>query len=630
MKETELIEQISHHNSLYWEKGTPEISDIEYDLLIRDLQEINPNHTLLHTIFTPQTTSTNKIKHNKPMLSLNKAYSLEAVVTWAKKHIRNQDELLLIQPKYDGISANYEKGILTTRGDGEFGEDVTDKFSLIELESEGYKGKLNRDVRGEIVIRDDDFKNKYNTITRKNGQLYKNSRNAVAGIIGLKTIKLMLEQNAKVTMMDYDYISYTVKFSELTEKWNAIVAEIEALPYPMDGIVIKLEDAQYKDSLGNTAHHPRGEIAYKFSGIRKKTKLLNVEWSFGKNCLTPVAELEPVELGGVTIKHATLHNLQNVEDKDIYIGDTVTIERAGDVIPYIIESEPGTQRQSIIITHCPSCESLLEKIGPELCCVNDNCFEKNLQRLMASIKSIGIERLGEPNIRKMMNDLSVKNLKDILDLSYDDIMRLDGYKEKSANNLYQEIQKRKTLEDYKLLAAMNISGIGANVAKVLLEKYSISELRNLSADNLSEINGIGPERANSIVIELESQRDLLDSLLNSINLIVSKNNKDNSNKQTICFTGKMPEKRSYYENIASENNLNPVNKVTQNLDILVAVDINGSSLKIKKAKSSNITLISLNDWLENIKNNNNINEIQDVIENNEKDLFENLPLFTNS
>ncbi len=625
MTEEQLVQQINLHNSLYWEKGTPQISDIEYDSLIRQLFEINPKHSLIHKIYTPTISSSNKIKHLKPMLSLDKAYSIEAVIKWAEKHIRTEDELLLIQPKYDGISANYANGVLTTRGDGEFGEDVTDKLPLIELESEGYTGILNRDVRGEIIIRDDDFKTKYNTITRKNGQLYKNSRNAVAGIIGLKTINLMLEQNAKVTLIDYDYISYTVKFANLAEKWDAISAEIETLPYPMDGIVIKLKDTQYKNSLGNTAHHPRGEIAYKFSGVRKTTKLVNVEWSFGKNCLTPVAELEPIELGGVTIKHATLHNLQNIKDKDIYVGDTVTVERAGDVIPYIINSIPGKDRKNIIITLCPSCGNTLQEKGPELCCFNDNCFERVLQRLMASIKSIGIERLGEPNIRKMMKDLSVKNLKDIFDLSFDDIMSLEGYKSKSANNLYGEIQKRRKMSDFQLLASLNINGVGANVAKVILEQYSISELRDLSVEELSEINGIGPERAKAIVQELISQSELLDNLLNSIDLIISKNNQ--SNQKTICFTGKMPEKRSFYENIANENNYEAVGKVTQNLDILVAVDINGNSSKITKAKKANITVMSLDSWLENISNQDKIDEIENIIEDKSDDLFSDLPLF---
>ena len=136
----------------------------------------------------------------------------------------------------------------------------------------------------------------------------------------------------------------------MKKKWPIILEKIENLPYPMDGIVVKLADSNYSNSLGNTAHHPRGQIAFKFTGIRKETKLLDVDWSFGKNCLTPVAELEPVDIGGITIRHATLHNVQNIIDKDIQIGDTVTVERAGDVIPYIVESKACETRKSCLIT----------------------------------------------------------------------------------------------------------------------------------------------------------------------------------------------------------------------------------------------------------------------------------------
>lgn len=599
--EEELVKLIEYHNDLYWKKNTPEILDIEYDMLLQELGDINPNHSLITQIHTPEVAiNAKKVKHNNPMLSLNKAYSLEEVLAWAKKYIRNNDELFRIQPKFDGISANYENGILATRGDGEFGENVTDKLPLIELESEGYRGKLNRDVRGEIIIRDDDFKEKYNTITRKDGRLYKNSRNAVAGIIGLKTIKLMLAQNAKVTLIDYEYISHTVKFAQLAEKWDEILSKLDALPYPMDGIVIKLADATYAESLGNTAHHPRGQIAFKFTGIKKETKLLNVNWSFGKNCLTPVAELEPVELGGVTIRHATLHNYQNILDKDIAIGDIVTLERAGDVIPYIISSKNGEHRKSCIISECPSCGQELKLVGPELTCQNDECFEICLQRLLAAIRSIGIERLGEPNVRKMMESLEVKSLKDVFELSKDDIAKLDGFKTKSIDNLYNEIQKRKVVNDYELLAALNIAGIGKTIAKTILKTWTIAELQNLSLDELSSLDGIGPERAKGITEDLITNATLIEELTSIITTVQTKGQiKEDSKK--ICFTGKMPEKRSVYEKLASDNGFEPFSKVTKELDILVAMDISKSSSKLKKAEKAGIQIMDLETWLNSIK-----------------------------
>ncbi len=624
----ELVSLIEYHNKLYWDKGITEISDIEYDAFVNELISLDANNPIINQIHTPNVESSKKVKHNTPMLSLNKAYTLEEILEWATKQARSQDENFLIQPKYDGISANYADGILSTRGNGLEGEDITDKIPLIELESKGYVGKINnqKPFRGEIVIRNDDFENLYSKIRRKGGELYKNSRNAVAGIMGLKDITNAKRQGAKVTLIDYDLISYESTLAEFANSWDKIHNEMMNLIYPLDGIVIKLADKEYLESLGNTAHHPRGQIAFKFSGIRKKSKLINVKWSFGKNCLTPVAEIEPVEIGGVTIRNATLHNVQNIIDKDIQIGDIVTLERAGDVIPYIIKSEPCEERKNPIITECPSCNQILTRQGPELICTNKDCFEINIQRLLAAVRNLGIERLGEPNVRRMMQSLSVKTINDIFKLSVDDILKLEGYQKKSANNLYTEIQKRKTVNDFQLLASLNINGIGQTVGKVILQKYSLSELRNLNSDDLSEINGIGPERAKAIEKELKEQSEFIDELLLAINLIETKNSEIIAS-ETICFTGKMPEKRAFYEALAKEKGLTPASKVSKTLSILVAVDIEGNSSKIKNAKKYGVKLISLEDWLnedieEHLGNKSKIEE-EDYSEGNKSEIKEN-------
>ncbi len=594
--ETELVAAIEYHNRRYWEIGEPEISDEDYDALLRKLESINPEHPLLQKILAPSVASTGKIRHSKPMLSLDKAYSLEEILEWAKKYTRSDKELFLVQPKYDGISANFANRILATRGDGVDGENITDKLPLIELETKGHKGKLDRPVRGEIVIRDDDFKTLYSHIKRKDGKTYKNSRNAVAGIMGLKEIGDILAQCAKLTLVDYSLVSYSVTFAEFAEKWPGILKDVEELPYPMDGLVIKLADEAYGDSLGNTAHHPRSQIAFKFSGVRRKTKLLDVMWSFGKNCLTPVAQLEPVEIGGITIKQATLHNVKNLIDKDIQIGDMVTVERAGDVIPYIISREEGDNRRSPIIAECPCCKSKLLTDGPELRCTNPECTETKVQRILAAVRNIGIERLGEPNIRKMMNTLGVKTLKDIFELKLEDILKLEGFKDKSAGNLVREIQVARRVEDFSLLAALNIPGIGKNTAKKILENYTLAELRTLTVEQLSAIAGIGPERADAISRELRSQSAFLDELLSSVELLTTKGGIETS-LPTICFTGKMPEHRTYYENLARKSGYEPLDAVTKELSLLVAADLSSASSKIDKAKGYGVKIQSLDDWL---------------------------------
>jgi DNA ligase (NAD+) len=603
MPAEKLAELVRYHNTLYWEKGEPEIGDELYDAVVRELAKKDPSNPLLEEVAAPRVEGGGKVRHSKPMLSLDKAYSFEELLEWARKHARNQDEPLLIQPKYDGISAVCLNGVLATRGDGAEGEDISAKACLVELETKGFKGPFDgRDVRGEIVIREDDFKTIWPGIKKKDGGVYKNSRNAVAGIMGLKDISAMRAQGAKLTLVDYDLVSYKLKLAELKDEWPRIVKEIEELPYPLDGIVVKLADSAYSESLGSTAHHPRGQIAFKFSGVRRRTKLLSVEWSFGKKFLTPVANLDPVEIGGVTVKRASLHNAQNIEDKGVFTGDYVIVERAGDVIPYIVSAEPGEDRKPCLITKCPCCGTELKREGPELLCPNPECFETNLQKLLAAVKGIGIERLGEPNIRKMMNVLDVKTPGDIFKLTKEDILKLDGFKDKSASNLYNEIQTARKVRDYDLLASLNIPAVGPNVAKVILEKHSLAELRALDPAKLPEIGGIGPERAKALDTELKRQSAFLDSLLPLVELVQTKGSEAAKHRPTICFTGKMPEKRSYYESIAAGRGFAAADSVTAELSLLVCADPAEQSSKLLKARKLGVKILTLDQWLEEMKN----------------------------
>lgn len=599
----QLAEQIEYHNRKYWAEGEPEISDDDYDALVRALTAIAPDHPLLVQVQAPIVAGTGKVVHRKPMLSLDKAYSLEEVIAWAKKFARSPQEALLVQPKYDGISALWSEGILATRGDGETGENITDKIELIELETTGQTVPLKAysdAIRGEIVIRDDDFKNLYTTIRNKNGRTYKNSRNAVAGIMGLKDIREMLLQHAKLSLIDYRLYSWKTRLDSLADDWQYILDQAEALPYPMDGLVIKIADDSYSESLGNTAHHPRGQIAFKFSGVRRETKLINVEWSFGKNCLTPVAEVEPVEIGGTTIRHASLHNLQNILDKDLCIGDTVVVERAGDVIPYIVSATPGNERRSCLIDHCPGCGAELVRELPELRCVNPDCLETKLRNLAAAVKNIGIERLGEPNIRKMMLSLGVRDLSDIFKLTKPQILSMEGFQNQSAENLLREISNARTVPDWQLLASLNIKGIGPNIAKGILREYTLSELQEKTVEELSRIEGIGPERANALFRELRAQQDILTELLRCVTVTETKS-AGTASKPTICFTGKMPEKRSFYEALAQEHGYEPADSVNADLNVLVCMDVNENSSKLKKARKLNIRIVQLDDWLAELK-----------------------------
>lgn len=591
-----LVALIDHHNKLYWEKGAPEIPDADYDKLLEELRRRDPAHVLVNAIHTPQVVSAGKVRHRTPMLSLDKAYSLEALLEWGRKYARTPDEMLLVQPKYDGISASFDGTVLATRGDGETGEDVSDKLPLIELEAPGFTGALNRPARGEIIIRSDDFVNIYSRIRRKDGGSYKNPRNAVAGIMGLKEIDAMLAQGAKLTLVDYTLVSYEVPLNELAQKWDSFLEELALLPYPMDGVVIKFADRSFRDSLGSTAHHPRGEIAYKYSNVKRQTKLLGVEWSFGKNNLTPVALMEPVEFSGVTVKRATLHNVQYIIDMGLQIGDTVTVERAGDVIPYISASTPGEERTSPFIDACPACGTSLERKGPELICPNPGCPGTALQRLTAAVKSLDVENLGESTLSKLISVCGVSKLSDLFRLTAIDLLKVEGFAEKSASNLLKELQRVRTMPEYQLLASLNIPNVGPNIAKVLLQEMDFNALRTASEAALSEIPGIGPERAKAITAAFAERKAEIDELLEAVTPL-REAPRSGASQPTVCFTGKMPEKRSYYVKLAGEKGYAAADSVTKELTLLVAMDVNDSSSKLTKARKLGVKIMSLEEFL---------------------------------
>ena len=592
----ELEALIRHHNRRYWKLGDPEIDDARYDELVRALAALDPENPLLSQLDSPAVESSGKVRHKLPMLSLDKAYSLDEVLEWVAKHRRSPREPLLVEPKYDGISVNYDGRVLSTRGDGETGENVTDKVPLVELEAPGYRGPLDRPARGELLIRDDDFRELYSRIRRRDGGVYKNPRNAVAGIMGLKDISAMLLQHAKLTLADYSLVSIRVPADELAERWEEIKSRLVRLPYPQDGIVVKLADAAYRDSLGSTAHHPRGEIAYKFTNRSCETTLLDVEWSFGKNNLTPVAHLEPVELSGITIRRASLHNAQNIIDMDIRIGDTVTVERAGDVIPYISGRKPGTLRRSALIEKCPSCGSALERRGPELVCPSPACPETELQRLLAALRSFGVERLGEPTLRKLVRERGIRRVADLFGITVADLLGIAGFQKRSAENLVNEIRKARRVEDFKLLASLNIPNVGPNIARKLLEGRSIEELRGMSAEELTRLDGVGPERGAAIAREFAAQKEYLDELLSAVEVAASSSGSA-AGRGRVCFTGKMPEKRSHYEKLAREAGYEPAESVTKDLALLVAADPEASGGKLDAARKHGVRIIALEEFL---------------------------------
>ena len=586
MEKEKLIEKIKYHNKLYWEDSNPVISDIEYDKIMVQLEQIDPNHELLNI----------HKNDNHVFTSLEKTYYFDkapkgtkSLKSWLLNRARTKDELFLVQPKLDGISAYYKDNVLLSRE-----TDISDKLELIKFAP---GTDMTKPVRGEIIITDTDFETIFSKIPRKDGSYYKNSRNAVSGILNMKDISGIRKYQAKLTLVPFDKISNTCNIAKIEVLWDKIVKDIKTLDYPTDGIVIKLLDKKYAESLGSNNTFTKDSIAFKFKGEVLTSKLLNVIWQMGKENLTPVGQIVPITLGGVMIQKVTLHNIRFILDNDIKINDELLIERAGDVIPHCIRNlvNPNeTHRKNSIIRQCPYCGGKVDVAGPELKCMNPNCYEKLQHVLHSSILRLGIEGLGMPTLTKLWTKLNVRTVKDLLFLTLDNIKQIGVFQEKSAINLFNNIQTAKTIKDYQFLASFNIPLIGLRISKNILSKMTLEELFKLDYNNIKSIKGVGEELAINLSSNLECVEKMYYDYINFVTI----EREIQTNNNTICFTGKAKLPRAQLRSLAIKNKFTPVDSVTKDLKLLVVDDLNSKSSKMKKANNFNIPIMTISEWLQ--------------------------------
>ena len=609
----ELENQIKHHNDLYWNQKELEISDIEYDKLVRELEELDPENDLIKSFGSKDVSSDEKlIKHSKPMLSLAKIYGKEELVKWVKKVSRTSKEQFLIQPKYDGMSGLLENGTLSSRGDGIYGQDYTEKLKLIEFDSVNPVDIKNDTLLGEIIIRNSDFKNIYSKIRSKAGIPFKNQRNGIAGILGTDDVDFYYNQGAKITFVDYNSRSWYVTCKDFDKEWDSIVKSIqEYVDYPLDGIVIKLDDSEYAESLGYTTHHPRGQVAFKFTNQKATSKLIGIEWGMGKKQISAIGLIEPVEISGTTIKRVKLQLTKpkstSVEtcliDGSLQIGDDIVVERAGDIIPHILSSTPGENRQLVKIDSCPFCGGKIKITDSSISCMNSNCIEQRIQELYCSIVTLGFKNVGEAYIRSIVNDtsLDVRHISDLFELTPNDL-KLQEYGTRKKEIFFEEVAKAKakaTKEQF--LASLNFDNVGSTVSKIIVENFKWNDIINNTIDysKLSNLEGIGPIIYKSIESNFKKNNSLMVKYNQSFNFQDEVENfkSENSNGETICFTGKMTYKRSEMEAIAKELGYVPMDHVDKKLSILVCADPNSGSSKLEKAKKNGTKIISESEFL---------------------------------
>ena len=544
--------EIERHEYLYHVRDRPEISDQAYDLLFRELQELEAAHPKLVRPDSPTQRvggapldAFTSVEHVAPMLSLDSHPDLAEVERFderVRKGLGEDAEVAYVcEPKLDGASVElvYENGVLVraaTRGDGQRGEDVTDNVRTIaavplRLRDEDRPVPPLLALRGEIIIHVEDFEALNERLIAEGREPFANPRNAAAGALrqldsritasrpldiylfdvlagdpGLetqwRTLRALREWGLRVN----DLPQRVETIAEIADYHRRLIEGRDDIGYEIDGVVIKLDDLAARAELGATSHHPRWAFAFKFPPRKEITRVLGILASVGRTgVVTPVAMLRPVELGGVTVSRASLHNREEVARKDIREGDLVRVQRAGDVIPQVVERiEEDRKRKPRfkLPRRCPSCDTELIERGPFTVCPNSfECPAQLAGRLIqfGSRRALDIEGLGEETARLLIEEGLVRHLPDLFALRSEQLVELEGFAEKSATALVEAIQRASTVDLDRFLFALGIPEVGVTVGRDLARHFGkFAALREASAEALAEVHGVGPKMATAI------------------------------------------------------------------------------------------------------------------------------------
>jgi DNA ligase (NAD+) len=552
-KLTALRNEIRRHDNLYYVKDKPEISDTEYDRLFRDLIDLERRYPDLVTpdsptqrVGAPPLEELIKVPHERPMLSLDSIVDQSEVQAFdqrMKRELETSSVEYSAEPKFDGLSVEllYDHGIFTrgaTRGDGTIGEDVTINLRTIRslpLQLQAQSGLPDHlVVRGEVYMRLDDFQALNRRMTERGDDAFANPRNAASGSLRQLDSTITATRPLVVTCYEIMAVSTPVPPTHWNEletlaQWGlpvpvfrrlcASIDEVmtfhretesmrDQLPFEIDGVVVKVNRRDWQDRLGMKSRSPRWAIAYKFAARKEITVVQDIVVSVGRTgTLTPVALLKPVEVGGVTISRATLHNADEVARKDVRIGDTVKVERAGDVIPAIAERLPihGEQRNAPfgMPDHCPVCGSKVGREGAYFYCTGQLVCGAQLKGAIehfASKHALNIEGLGKKTVAQLVDEGLVRSLADIYRLTKADLIKLEGFADRSATLLLESIASSKTVPLDRFLMGLGIRQVGQHIAKVLAREFgSFEEIMSADRERFQQIREIGPEISESLV-----------------------------------------------------------------------------------------------------------------------------------
>ena len=653
-----LAKDLNYHSYRYYVLDAPEMSDAEYDRLYRRLKELeerygySPPESPTRRVGAPPLEKFERVTHTEPMLSLDNAFSYDEVAEFDKrvrKLLDTRDEIeYTVEPKYDGlaIELTYRKGLLvraSTRGDGYVGEDVTRNIMTIravplKMETAGDIPE-EVDIRGEVYMNLDEFE-KLNAQRMRIGEpLFANPRNAAAGSVRQLDPRITAER--KLFLVCYGVgaargISFGsqavliewlrrarfpvpagVEVVKGVERAIAAIKRIEekrsSLSFETDGAVVKVNDFALQQRLGAKTREPRWAIAYKFQAFRGITKIREIAGSVGRTgVITPIAFLEPVKIGGVTVSRSTLHNWDEIERKDIRVGDTVVVERAGDVIPHVVEvmkeKRTGSERRSHIPRHCPACGSTVVREEGEVAarCVALDCPAQIQEKIIhfASRGGMDIEGLGEKNAELLYSNGLIKHFEDIYRLTREDLLGLPRFAEKSARNLIDAIARSKDATLAKFLFAIGILHVGEYAARLLAKHFrTLEELYGIEYERVLRIKQIGDKIAASVVSFFNDPKNIKTlETLNALGLRIA--NPDYAPERhgklplegvTFVITGTLPRPRKEIEDDIERRGGHVAAAISKNTDYLVAGEEAGS--KLRKARALGVRIISYDELM---------------------------------
>ncbi len=652
-----LIEELEYHRHLYYVLDTQEISDTAYDYLEKELLDLEAKFPDLVRPDSPTQrvggkalSKFKKIVHRQSILSLADAFDLADLQAWQERNekiLQNKTKNYYSELKMDGLTVvlTYIDGVLAsgaTRGDGQTGEDVTMNLKTIQSIPLRLKPLKNKtlpkiiEVRGEVVMNKKTFLALNKEQEKLNLPLFANPRNVAAGSI--RQLDPQITKSRRLDCLVFELMTdlgqktheevhkILAELGFKTSPYNEVCVDLKAvdkylkkwekkrktLAYETDGVVLVVNDIEQEKILGKVGKTDRWMIAYKFPAETTTTKVLDIEIQVGRTgALTPVAILAPVLVAGSTVSRATLHNQDEIQRLDVRIGDTVILQKAGDVIPDIVQVltklRTGKEKKFVFPAHCPVCKSKVMRKPEEVAwyCPNKKCYAQNIEGLIhfASKKAFNIEGLGDKIVKQLVDNSLVATPADIFSLRLGDLEVLERFASKKAQNLLEAIEKSKNITLDRFLYSLGIRHVGTETAIVLADYFqSLEKFQATSQEELENLNEIGPEVSASIMTWLKDKNniDLLKNLQKAeIKLVYKKLKNNKLNGQSFLFTGSLEMERTEAQNLVRAIGGKIVSSVSKNLDYLVVGENPGS--KLSQAEKLNIKILSEQDFLKLVK-----------------------------